>query len=328
MDNSGLLYQAARKDFQQVSLEVPEIGPEDVLVAVSAVSVNPVDTKLAAAYGEQPRILGFDAVGEIVATGAEVKDFQLGDRVYYAGTTGRSGSDQRLQAVDQRIIAKAPASLSDGEGAALPLTSLTAWELLFEKLGLTPAAAANQGEILLINGAGGVGSIAAQLAAWSGLTVSATSSPQNFPWLEKNGVTHCLDYHQELVAQAGGRRFDHILSFFDLTDYLQVVAQLIKPFGKVGTIVETRAPLEMNLLKNLGVDFFWEYMFAKTDFDVAVESQGEILRQVTGLVDSGQLRSTLAKELTGGVTSENLTEAYAAVRAGHRGKVVVSGGFA
>lgn len=327
MENSGYLYQQTTDDFYEVPLASPTLQPEDVLVAVKAVSVNPVDTKLATVTSQEPRILGYDSVGEIVAVGRSVTHFDVGEQVYYAGTTQRSGANQRLQAVDQRIIAKAPKTLTDGEAAALPLTSLTAWELLFEKMGLTPAAGANQGQILLINGAGGVGSIAAQLARWSGLVVSATSSPQNADWLKANGVAHCLDYHQDLVAQAGEGAFDYIVSLYDVTDYLSTVAKLIKPFGKVGTIVETKAPLEMNLLKNLSVDFFWEYMFTKTDFQVALPSQGRILQQVADLVTAGTLQTTLAKELTGGVTAANLTTAHRIVRQGHFGKVVVSGGF-
>ncbi len=177
------------KSFIDEKEQIPVPSSRDLLVKVNAVSVNPVDTKLRQDNGIRNalRILGFDGVGKVVAVGDEVQKFSVGDRVFYAGTTTRAGSNQEYQLVDERIVALAPKNLSDEEAAALPLTSLTAYELLFEKFGLTPEENANRGKkILVINGSGGVGSILNQLAHWAGLEVYATASPKNFEWLKKN----------------------------------------------------------------------------------------------------------------------------------------------
>ncbi|BCA86705.1 NADPH:quinone reductase [Enterococcus saigonensis] len=320
--------------FQNV--EVPRLQPldNDLLVAVRAVSVNPVDTKLRqkAPKTATPQILGFDAVGEVVATGANVHDIQIGDRVYYAGTTKRAGSNQAFQLVDRRICALAPKTLTEAEAAAMPLTTLTAYELLFEKFGLVAAKKANEGKkLLIINSGGGVGSVMSQLAHWAGLTVYGTSSPHNFEWLRYNKVDFPIDYHGDLqtnLARTKVEKFDYIAVLHAITPYFDTISKLIAPLGHVGTIVEVKDPLPLVAWKNLSVSFDWEYMFTKTDFDRDVASQGRILAHVAQLVDEGELHTTLTQTINGGINATNLKKATALVESGHmNGKVVVTGPF-
>ncbi|MGM0213882.1 zinc-binding alcohol dehydrogenase family protein [Enterococcus sp. AZ109] len=313
---------------------VPNPGPRDVLVKVKAVSVNPVDTKLRQDTIKRNalRVLGFDAVGEVVGIGKEVEKFKVGDRVFYAGTTTRAGSNQEYQAVDERIVALAPENLSDEEAAALPLTSLTAYELLFEKFGLIPEENANKGKkILVINGAGGVGSILNQLAHWAGLEVYATASPKNFEWLEKLGVDHPIDYHDDLKAslrELGVHEVEYIAVLFNITRYLDQIKHMVKPFGHVGTIVGIHEPIDISDWKNLSVSFDWEYMFAKTDHDYKIETQGDALKLIANLANEGKLVTTLSKVYSDGINAANLKLATKDVETGHMlGKVVISGPF-
>jgi len=217
--------------------EKPKAVGKDLLIKVQAVSVNPVDTKLRQTSGKSNalRVLGFEAVGEVAAIGNEVEKFNVGDQVFYAGTTTRHGSNQEYQLVDERIVALAPEKLTKEEAASLPLTSLTAYELLFDKFNIVPQKdATKEKSILVINGAGGVGSVLNQLAKWTGLEVFATSNPKNFEWLRKVGVDHPLDYHQDLKAQLreiGTETFDYIAVLFDITQYIDTIKTMVNPFG-------------------------------------------------------------------------------------------------
>lgn len=309
-------------------------NPQDILVRVKAVSINPVDTKLRqlAKKQEKLRILGFDGTGEVVSVGTAVKKFKVGDTVFYAGTTKRSGSNQEYQLVDERIAALAPIKLSVEETAALPLTALTAYELLFEKFNLLPQEKANQGQsILVINGAGGVGSMLIQLAHWAGLTVYATSSPKNYEWLKERGADYTIDYHQDIVdtlKKLGAAQVDYAAVLHDIGPYFDAVAELIRPFGHIGAIVETQQEIPINRVKNKSVSFDWEYMFAKTDYDYKLETQGEILSLIAKLCDQGKLISTLNKVYSNGINAQTIRQAAADVENGHgKGKVVVSGMF-
>lgn len=324
----------APMSFIDGSKPIPTPGPQDILVSVKAVSVNPVDLKLrqTAKKQKQVHVLGFDGVGIVVARGDQVQKFSVGDRVFYAGTTKRAGSNQEYQLVNEEIAALAPTNLSDGAAAALPLTALTAYELLIEKFGLIPKAGANKGKVILvINGAGGVGSILSQLAHWLGMTVYATASPKNFAWLKKNGVTHPLDYHHDLktsLAKMGIHSVDYVAVLFTITPYFDVVADLVAPFGHIGTIVGLDETLDISRLKNKSVSFDWEYMFAKTDNHYQIQTQGEILALVAELVETGNITTTLGKKYTDGINASNLKQATADVETGHTtGKVVISGPF-
>ncbi|MGX7151224.1 zinc-binding alcohol dehydrogenase family protein [Enterococcus ureasiticus] len=314
--------------------QIPIPGPQDILVKVKAVSVNPVDTKVRQTTRKQNQlnILGFDGVGEVVSVGKNVKKFTIGDRIFYAGTTKRAGSNQEFQLVNEEIAALAPSNLSDEEAVSLPLTALTAYELLFEKFGLIPKENANQGKtILVINGAGGVGSILNQLAHWTGMTVFATASQANFDWLKTIGVDHPLDYHHDLkhdLAKTGTHTVDYAAVLFNIMPYFDTVADLINPFGHIGTIVGLDEKLDISYLKNKSVSFDWEYMFAKTDFDYRIETQGEALAVISHLAETGKIVATVGKTYSNGINAANLKKATADVEAGHmRGKVVVSGPF-
>lgn len=314
--------------FQTKEIPMPSIGSRDLLVEIEAVSVNPVDTKLRKLTKKSNKfhILGYDACGKVAAIGEDVEDYKVGDRVLYAGTTKRDGSNQKFQAVDERIAALVSSNHSSQELAALPLTSITAWELLFEKLKIKPIENGNQGTILLINGSGGVGSIASQLARWAGLKVYATGSEINFPWLKNNGVEQPISYHRPLNEQVN-EAFDYIAVFYDISDYLEQLTSLIKPLGKIGMIVNTKSAVDLNPFKNLSVDFYWEYMFTKTDANVLLESQGEILKKILHLLEEGKIHTTAKTILSSGITVGNLIKATKYVEAGIPGQVVVSGGF-
>ncbi|MCO5533875.1 zinc-binding alcohol dehydrogenase family protein, partial [Enterococcus faecium] len=293
--------------FIEKEIPIPICQAHDLLVEVQAVSVNPIDTKRRqiTVLSEDFQIQGYDAVGIVKEIGSAASGFAVGDRVFYAGTTQRPGANQRFQAVDSRIAAKAPAGFSDGDLAALPLTSLTAWELLFEKFGYIPEENANQGSILLINASGGVGSIAAQLAKWAGLTVYGTASPRNNEWLKNNQVDHVLNHRLPLAEQIN-KPFSAIAIFYDASTYLPQLTKAIVPFGKVGMIVNTKEALDLNPFKNLSIDFYWEYMFAKTDAQVMFETQGAILKRIASLLVEGKIHTTAVQTIDGGITIENL----------------------
>lgn len=318
--------------FIEQKLPIPVPTGHDLLVKISGISVNPVDTKLrsTAKKEESFKILGYDAVGTVVAIGSEVQDFQIGDRVFYAGTTKRAGSNQEFQLVTEEIVALAPKNWTDAEAVSIPLTGLTAFELLFEKFGLLPQAQANEGDILIINGAGGVGSILSQLASWAGLTVYSTSSPAKFSWLRQMGSAHELDHHvplQDSLRDLPRQSFDYIAVLYDVTQYFEQLTALIKPFGHIGTIVGIQESLPLGALKNLSVSFDWEYMFAKTDHDYRIASQGAILQQLAQLAEANKLKPTVTKTYQG-ITVEHLKQATRDVEAGHmQGKVVLVGDF-
>lgn len=317
---------------EYIELPVPNPVGHDVLVKIKAISVNPIDTKLRQSLvsSTTPKIFGYDAVAEVVALGADVTKFKVGDRVYYAGDATRAGSNATYQLVREEVMALAPTTLSDEEAAAMPLTSLTAYELLFEKLHLTPQADAHDGEtILVINGAGGVGSVLIQLAKWIGMTVIATASrPETKAFVEKMGadyvVNHRDDYVNE-VQELGFETVDNAVILNATAMHFANVATLIAPFGQIGAIAASAELLPMNLIKNKSVSFSWEFMFAKTQYDFQTESQGEYLQQIAQLIDAKIIQTTLTKKLTG-INLANLKLAHQLVEEGAMiGKLVITG---
>lgn len=324
---------AQQQRFQTRDLPEPVATDNDVVVSVQATSVNPVDTKIRQTTQQRAlKILGYDAVGTITQVGDAVTDFQVGDRVFYAGSNQRPGANAEQQLVDARLISRAPESLTDAEAAALPLTMLTAYELLFEKFHQPFAAGANQGKtVLIINGAGGVGSAAIQLAKWAGFTVITTASrPETIAWVQQLGADQVLDHHQDLLAQLGPdavNNIDDVMILHNTEPYFKTAAQLVKPLGHVGSIVESRQPLPLGLLKDKAASFDWEFMFAKAKYQVDLASQGAFLGKLAQLVDSGAIRSTLTKTLTE-ISPATLQEAHALVEGGHMlGKVVLTAPF-
>lgn len=288
------------QQFVELDLATPQPGPRDLLVRIHAIAVNPIDCKLRGTVkpGQAPKILGWDAAGVVQAVGEAVSLFKPGDAVFYAGDMQRPGCNAELQLVDERIVSHKPASISFAEAAALPLTGLTAWESLFERLNID-ADGMDQGQRLLIIGAaGGVGSIAIQLAKqMAGLEVIATASrPESQAWCQQLGADLCLDHSADLPAQlraAGMEYVDYVLNCNSVDAYWASMAETIKPQGAVCCLASAAQPLDLNLFKNKSASIAWEFMFSKTLFKTEnMASQGDILKRLAELVDIGITRST------------------------------------
>ncbi len=315
----------------EMELPDPEPGPSDLLVRVAAVSVNPVDYKIRQGVTpDGPRVLGWDAVGEVLSTGADVKGFEPGDRVWYAGAFSRPGSNAELQCVDARIVSRAPTSLSDAEAAALPLTAITAWELLFERLAIKPTKAPT-GEVLLISGAaGGVGSILLQLASrLTGVTVVATAGrAESREWVQSLGAHHVVDYHEPLapqLAKLGVPPVTHVASLTHTDVYFPQFVELLAPFGHLA-LIDDPPSLDISAMKLRSLSLHWEFMFSRSMFETPdMNAQGRLLAEVAALVDAGVLRTTMAQHL-GSINAENLRRGHALLeKGGGRGKVVLAG---
>ncbi|NYZ63617.1 zinc-binding alcohol dehydrogenase family protein [Luteimonas deserti] len=317
-----------------VELPLPEPGPSDLRVRVEAVSVNPVDTKVRAPKAQvesTPRILGYDAAGVIDAVGAEVTGFSVGDAVYYAGDITRPGSNAQFQLVDARIAARKPASLDFAAAAALPLTALTAWELLFERMPYSIEGGGAGRSLLVIAGAGGVGSIAIQLAKLAGFTVIATASrEETAAWCRALGADHVVDHRRDLAPQLqalGVEAVDAALNFADTDRYWDVLGELLAPLGHVGLIVEPAGALKIgDPYKSKCIGIHWEFMFARARFKTAdMAQQGRILARVAELVDAGALRGTLTDTLSP-ISAATLRDAHRRLESGRTiGKLAVSG---
>ncbi|WP_429971847.1 zinc-binding alcohol dehydrogenase family protein [Fructilactobacillus sp. Tb1] len=313
--------------------KLPKLEPHDLLVKVEATSVNPVDvftrqgqkTEL-----KQPKIIGWDAYGIVIKTGEEASIFKPGDKVFYAGSYKRPGTDSEFQAVDERIVGHAPKNLSIPEIAAMPITSLTSWESLFEQINIDPSKKLENSNkaILIINGAGGVGSVATQLAHLAGLKVLATTgNEETKQWELNHGVDYVIDYHHDIEQQvhnAGFEYLDYILELTNLDEYWPVIVNLIAPLGKIVSTTGSGKDLDLQPLKRKMATFAWEWMYTKSWYGTSnLISQHRILDQVSELLDNGKLKSTLTKTLTP-INAENLRKATALVESHHMtGKVVV-----
>ena len=303
----------------------------DLCIAVQAVSVNPVDSKLRRTAA-QPRILGFDAAGTVTAVGPLAEDFEIGDRVYYAGDVTRPGSNAQLQLVDSRLVAAMPSTLDFAHAAALPLVSLTAWELLFCRMPYQLDCSRAQGRhLLVIGGAGGVGSMAIQLARHAGFQVTATASREaSAQWCRELGAHHVVNHRQPLAPQLaalGLEQCDVILNLADTDAYWQQMGELIAPQGHVGLIVEPRGELRIgDPYKAKSVSIHWEFMFTRSRFATAdIAEQQRILKRVASLVDAGALRSPHTRTL-GAITATNLQQAHTLVEGGQTiGKLTLAG---
>ena len=318
-----------------VDVDLPKPAPSghDLLVRVEAVSVNPVDTKVRspkATIEEKPRVLGWDASGVVEAVGSSVTRFKPGDEVYYAGDITRPGSNAQFQLVDERIVGHKPRSLSFAESAALPLTTITAWEALFERLHIDRNGANRGQSLLIIGGAGGVGSIAIQLAKLAGLVVITTASrPESRQWVLDLGADHVLDHRDPLPPQLtvlGFNEVDFIANFSDTDAYWTTMAELIRPQGHIVSIVENKNPLDINLLKSKSATFAWEFMFTRAMFQTPdMAAQAALLDEVADLIDAKKLRTTLG-ETVSPITAENLRAAHAKLESGRTiGKLILTG---
>lgn len=306
----------------------------DLLVKVEAVSVNPVDVGVRKASHrilKEPKIIGWDAVGVVESVGENVTLFRKGEHVFYAGAFKRSGSNSEYQIVDEKIVGHAPKKLTIGQAAAMPLTSLTAWEALFEQLEIDPNDKKNNEKqtILIINGAGGVGSIATQLANWAGLNVIATASrPETIEWVRKFGADEVVNHRQDLVQEVrklGYRYVDYILELNDLDGHWDEMAEIIKPSGKIASITENKHPVDLRKLTKKRAKFAWEWMYTKSFYQTPdMITQHEILDKISSLLDQEIIKTTLNKTLSP-INVANLKRAHKLVESNHMiGKVVVS----
>ena len=317
---------------EDMELPAPTPGPRDLLVRVAAVSVNPVDTKVrrnTAPPAGEAKVLGWDAVGRVEGMGADVRDFQVGDRVYYAGSITRPGANSELHVVDERIVARAPTSLEDGQAAALPLTAITAWELLFDRLRVPQGGGAGQ-SLLIVGGAGGVGSILIQLARQlTQLKVIATASrPATQAWCLELGAHAVIDHSKPLaqaLKEAGHEPVDFVAALTQTGQHYVQIVESLKPQGAIG-VIDDMAGLDVMALKSKALSLHWELMFTRSMFGTPdMAEQGRLLAQVAQMVDAGRLRTTAGAHF-GTINATNLLRAHAFVESGQaQGKVVLEG---
>lgn len=318
---------------QNITLDTPEAAGRDLLVKINAVSVNPVDTKVRLAMapeGSDWRVLGFDAAGVVEAVGPEVQNFKPGDAVFYAGSLVRPGTNSEYHLVDERIVGRKPTSLSDAEAAALPLTAITAWEMLFDRLAVKRPTPQGGDTILVIGGAGGVGSITIQLLrALTELTVIATASrPETQDWVRECGAHHVIDHRQPLAPQVealglGAPGF--VFSTTQTEQHYAEIVELIAPQGRFGLIDDPKE-LDAKPLKLKAVSLHWEMMFTRSLYGTPdMAEQGKLLDEVAALVDAGRIRST-ATEVAGKIDAATLRAVHAKIESGSaRGKIVLAG---
>ena len=316
-----------------IELPRPAPGPRDLLVEVRAVSVNPVDTKVrrrAAADPGQWKVLGWDAAGVVVDTGAAVSRFKPGDEVFYAGSLPRQGTNAEYHLVDERIVGRKPASIGFAEAAALPLTAITAWETLFDRLDVRRAVPGGAPAVLVIGGAGGVGSIAIQLARrLTELTVIGTASrPETTSWVRDQGAHHVVDHSRPLAAEVAGLGLGAPAFVFSTTAtdrHLAAVAELIAPQGR-WALIDDPGVVDIAPFKRKSVSTHWEFMFTRPVFETPdVDAQGALLDEVSRLVDGGVLRTTLGEHF-GTINAANLRRAHELIERGAaRGKIVLEG---
>lgn len=309
---------------------IPEAN--DLLVKINAISVNPVDFKIRQNSAvdtvlESPKIIGWDAVGVVEAVGERVNLFKVGDEVYYAGDITKQGSNAEYQIIDERIVGRKPKTLTNTEAAVIPLTGLTAWEILFDRIRINPEK--DKGKtVLIIGGAGGVGSIAIQLAKKiAGLTVIATASrPETIDWCKKQGADHVVN-HKDLISsvrELGFQYVDFILDFVDTNSYWDIMVELIKPQGYIASITGSNDPIALNKLKNKSASFSWELMYTRSMFQTEdMHEQHIILNKIADLLDNGTLKTTLNETLSG-LTADNLKKAHQLLESGKTiGKIAI-----
>jgi zinc-binding alcohol dehydrogenase family protein len=313
-----------------MDLPKPTPGPRDLLVEVRAISVNPVDTKIrAGSAATEPKVVGWDAVGVVRETGNEVTLFKVGDEVFYAGSIARPGSYSEFHLVDERIVGHKPKSLDDAHAAALPLTSITAWELLFDRLGVEEGG--GEGESLLIIGAGGgVGSILVQLARQlTKLTVIGTASrPETREWVQSLGAHHVIDHSQPLVEQLeqiGVGQVSHVASLTHTDTYFTQLIEALEPQGQLALIDDPKA-LDVVPMKRKALSLHWELMFTRSLYETPdMIAQHELLNRVAALIDQGVLKTTLGEHF-GPINAANLRRAHGVIESGKaRGKIVLEG---
>ncbi|KAG2179188.1 hypothetical protein INT43_002038, partial [Umbelopsis isabellina] len=320
---------------KNVQIHDPSPESQDVKIRVMAVSVNPVDTKLRqGAFGppqNPPMVLGYDASGVVEAVGNKVQRFKVGDQVMMSGSHVRQGTNAEFVIVDERLVGRKPETMSHRETAALPLVGLTAWEALVEKMGIPESKTPVDKTLLIINGAGGVGSFASQLARHVlgfKTVISTASRPETIEWCKTQGATHTINHRKPLKEQidALGATVDYALICYDTNKYLGELCEIVQPLGQITSIVEvdSNMPLQGGMLK--AISFHWEFMFSKPMHNVDLLSQGLALDKIAQFVDSGKLKR-LDTKVYDNLTLENLKAAHEALESGKAiGKIVLEVG--
>jgi NADPH:quinone reductase len=321
------------ESFLDLNAEKPLPGARDLLVEIRAVGINPVDAKIRAGGGPGSpsgdlKILGWDAAGVVRTIGSEVTLFAPGDEVFYAGSLDRPGCYAEFQCVDERIVGRKPKNIGFAESAAMPLTTITAWEMLFDRLKIERA---QEGSLLILGGAGGVGSIATQLAReLTRLRVVATASrPDTRDWCLKMGAHYVIDHRQPLSSQVkgivSGGVVDYVLALTKVEDHFEEIVESMAPQSAMALIENPARPLDITKLKPKSIGLHWEFMFTRSRFQTAdMGEQGRLLTEVGELMDSGRIRTTLQANF-GQITAENMRRAHAAVESGRTiGKIVLA----
>lgn len=318
---------------QDIELPAPQPGPRDLLVEVRAISVNPVDTKVrqnVQPEADTPKVLGWDVAGVVKAVGADVTLFKPGDKIYYAGSIARAGANSELHVVDERIVGHMPRTLSFAEAAALPLTAITAWELLFERLQVTEGSGDLGQSLLIVGAAGGVGSILTQLACQlTGLQVIGTASrPETQAWVRELGANQVIDHRQplaEALKAHGIAQVTHVASLTQTDQHLDQLVEALAPQGKLALIDDPKQ-LDVTKLKRKSLSLHWEFMYTRSLFETAdMLEQHRLLNRVAELIDAGTLKTTLGEHF-GQINAANLRRAHALLESGAaKGKIVLEG---
>jgi zinc-binding alcohol dehydrogenase family protein len=321
------------QSLQDIDLPDPVAGPRDLLVEVKAISVNPVDTKVR--HNVQPeggaaKVLGWDVAGVVKAVGSEVTLFQPGDKVFYAGSLIRPGANSELHVVDERIVGHMPKSLSFAHAAALPLTAITAWELLFERLQVAQGKSESQESLLIVGAAGGVGSILTQLARQlTSLNVIGTASrPETERWVRDLGAHEVLDHSKPLseeLKRVGLGQVTHVASLTQTEQHLDQLVEGLKPQGKLALIDDPKS-LDVTKLKRKSLSLHWEFMYTRSMFETEdMIEQHNLLNRVAELIDAGTLKTTFGEHF-GTINAENLRRAHELLESGTaKGKIVLEG---
>jgi len=322
---------------EDIELDRPKPSARDLLVQVKAVSVNPVDTKVrrrTADTGGVHQVLGWDAVGKVVAMGGQATSYQIGDRVWYAGDITRPGANAEYHLVDERIVGRCPETLSDAEAAAIPLTAITAWELLFDRLGFDQTiaeGAESRPRLLIVGAAGGVGSILVQLAKRlsNAVVIGTASRPESQTWVMDLGADHVIDHRRSFaqeLTRIGIDKVTHVISLNHTDDHFDNLVDVLAPQGKFALIDDPQTLLDVRKLKQKSISLHWELMFTRSMFQTDdMTKQRDLLNRVAELIDTGDIRTTVGANY-GAICADNLRRAHRDIESGRSiGKIVLEG---